>query len=391
MGRKLLPFKLITLILVIASIKFTSGQNQTFAVIGDFGMGNQAESDVANLVKSWNPDFVITVGDNNYPDGEASTIDHHIGYDYHQFIKPYTGIYGKGSQDVNRFWPVPGNHDWNTANLQPYRDFFTLPNNEYYYNIVIGDIEFFMIDSDAHEPDKITYNSVQGNWMKEKILNSNAKWKIAVFHHAAYSSDSNHGSISIMQWPFEDWGIHAVLSGHAHTYERILRDDNSNGDSLVYFVNGLGGANKYGFTTPVAGSIVRYNGDWGAMKVSETQSELIFQFFTRTGTLIDSYSIGDTEVGVEETNIITAYKLFQNYPNPFNPTTTIVYTITRSGFVDLTVFDILGRKVATLINENQTAGNYSVKFDGSGLSSGIYIYRLRSDDFISSKKLVLMK
>ena len=391
MGRKLLPIKLTTLILAIASLKFISAQNQTFAVIGDFGMGNQAESDVANLVKSWNPDFVITVGDNNYPDGAASTIDRHIGYDYHQFIKPYTGTYGAGSQDVNRFWPVPGNHDWKTVNLQPYRDYFVLPNNEYYYNILIGDIEFFMIDSDAHEPDKISYNSVQGNWMKEKILSSTAKWKIAVFHHAAYSSDSNHGSVYIMQWPFEDWGINAVLSGHAHTYERILRDDNNNGDSLVYFVNGLGGANKYGFSTPVAGSIVRYNSDWGAMKVSETQSGLLFQFFTRTGILIDSYSIGDTEVGVEETNLITAYKLFQNYPNPFNPTTTIEYTIPRSGFVDLTIFDILGRKVATLINENQTAGNYSVKFNCSGLSSGVYLYRLRSDDFISTKKLVLMK
>jgi tartrate-resistant acid phosphatase type 5 len=391
MSRRFLSIELTILILIIASIKFTSGQNQTFAVIGDFGMGNQAESDVANLLKSWNPDFVITVGDNNYPDGEASTIDRHIGYDYHQFIKPYTGIYGTGSQDANRFWPVPGNHDWNASNLQPYRDYFALPNNEYYYNILIGDIELFMIDSDDHEPDKNSYSSVQGSWMKEKILSSTAKWKIAVFHHAAYSSDNNHGSASIMQWPFEDWGIHAVLSGHAHTYERILRDDNSNGDSLVYFVNGLGGANKYEFTTPIAGSIVRYNSDWGAMKVSETQDELLFQFFTRTGILIDSYSIKDTKVGINESNLIADYKLFQNYPNPFNPTTTIMYKIPKTSFVELKIFDVLGRKVAMLINDNQTAGNYSVKFDGSGLSSGIYFYQLKADDFISTKKLILMK
>lgn len=391
MDRQFLSIELTILILIITSIKFTSGQNLTFAVIGDFGMGNQAESDVANLVKSWNPDFVITVGDNNYTDGEASTIDRHIGYDYHQYIKPYSGIYGNGSQDVNRFWPVPGNHDWNTADLKPYRDFFTLPNNEYYYSIVIGNMEFFMIDSDAHEPDKNLYNSIQGDWIKDKILNSTAKWKIAVFHHAAYSSDGNHGSTSIMQWPFEDWRIHAVLSGHAHTYERILRDDNNDGDSLVYFVDGLGGANRYEFTTPVAGSIVRYNSDWGAMKVSETQSGLLFQFYTRTGILIDSYSINDVAVGIDESNLLTDYRLFQNYPNPFNPTTTIMYTIPYSGFVDLTIFDILGRKVLTLINDNQKRGDYSIKFDGSDLSSGVYFYRLMVNDFVSIKKLVLMK
>ena len=391
MCRRLLPIKLTILLFFFTSIKFTLGQNHTFAVIGDFGMGNQAESDVANLIKSWNPDFIITLGDNNYPDGSASTIDRNIGYDYHQFIKPYTGSYGAGSSDINRFWPVPGNHDWRASNLQPYRDYFTLPNNEYYYNLTIGDIEFLMIDSDGHEPDKVSYNSTQGQWMKQRALNSTAKWKIAVFHHPAYSSDSKHGSASFMQWPFEDWGIRAVMSGHAHTYERILRDDNSDGDSLVYFVNGLGGADKYGFGTPVPGSKVRYNSDWGAMKVSETQDGLLFQFFTRTGSLIDSYLISKSVVGIEETTLLPNYKLFQNYPNPFNPTTTIEYTISKSGFVDLEIFDILGRKIATLINENQIAGNYSVKFDGSGLSSGIYIYRLKSDDFIAAKKLVLMK
>ena len=163
-------FKIILTILITSALtQFTLAQDLTFAVIGDFGMGNQVESDVADLVKSWNPDFIITVGDNNYPDGEASTIDRNIGYDYHQFIKPYTGSYGAGSSDINRFWPVPGNHDWHNSNLQAYRDYFTLPNNEYYYNIKIGDIEFFMIDSDTDTPDGYAYDSDQGNWMKQKI------------------------------------------------------------------------------------------------------------------------------------------------------------------------------------------------------------------------------
>ena len=383
---------ILTIVCSFSLIKSNFAQNLTFAVIGDFGMGNQAESDVANLVKSWNPDFIITVGDNNYPDGKASTIDRNIGYDYHEFIKPYTGSYGSGSTDINRFWPVPGNHDWHASNLQPYCDYFTLPNNEYYYNIKIGDIEFFMIDSDKDTPDGYSYNSDQGNWMKQKILGSTAKWKIAVFHHTAYSSDSNHGNTLYMQWPFEEWGIDAVISGHAHTYERIMKDRNNDGDSLVYFVNGLGGANRYSFGTPVSGSIIRYNSDWGAMKASEVQSGVLFQFFNRSGDLIDSHTISETVVnGIDESSIINEYKLYQNYPNPFNPTTTIAYILPKTSFVTLKVYDMLGREVSTLVSNTKPAGKYTVKFDGSELSSGIYICQLRANNFIESKKFVLMK
>src|SRR5882724_11291597 len=85
-----------------------------FAVTGDYGDDTTAERDVANLVKSWNPDFVITVGDNNYPDGTASSIDANIGQYYHSFIFPYTGTYGDGAT-TNRFFPCLGNHDWVTT------------------------------------------------------------------------------------------------------------------------------------------------------------------------------------------------------------------------------------------------------------------------------------
>src|SRR2546426_179663 len=68
-----------------------------FAVIGDYGYAGQAELDVANLVRSWNPNFIITTGDNNYESGSASTIDQNIGQYYHSFIFPYVGKYGAGS------------------------------------------------------------------------------------------------------------------------------------------------------------------------------------------------------------------------------------------------------------------------------------------------------
>jgi hypothetical protein len=90
-----------------------------FAVIGDYGSGGQPEADVANLVKSWNPQLILTTGDNNYPDGSAETIDQKIGQFYHEFISPYSGGYGAGA-GKNRFFPSLGNHDWNTFQAQPY-------------------------------------------------------------------------------------------------------------------------------------------------------------------------------------------------------------------------------------------------------------------------------
>ncbi|MGE5400075.1 MAG: T9SS type A sorting domain-containing protein [Ignavibacteriales bacterium] len=85
------------------------------------------------------------------------------------------------------------------------------------------------------------------------------------------------------------------------------------------------------------------------------------------------------------------FSLEQNYPNPFNPATTIRYSVEKNGRVTLKVYDILGKETATLVDEYKTAGSYLVQFNGSGLSSGIYIYRLTSGEFTGTRKLILLK
>jgi hypothetical protein len=85
------------------------------------------------------------------------------------------------------------------------------------------------------------------------------------------------------------------------------------------------------------------------------------------------------------------YKLEQNYPNPFNPSTIIAYSIKKSGYVSLIIYDILGNKVATLVSEDKPAGNYEVEFDADGLPSGMYLYTLTSGNFVTAKKLILTK
>jgi hypothetical protein len=168
---------------------------------------------------------------------------------------------------------------------QPYYDYFELPHNERYYDFVWGDVHFFAIDSDTDEPDGVSENSVQGQWLQNALSTSISTWRIVYFHHAAYSSSSNHGSQEYMQWPFKDWGATAVLAGHDHTYERLIVDD------LLYFVNGLGGKSKYEFGPPIPGSIVRYNEKYGAMLMIADESRLIFSFFNADSELIDFHEI----------------------------------------------------------------------------------------------------
>jgi hypothetical protein len=86
-----------------------------------------------------------------------------------------------------------------------------------------------------------------------------------------------------------------------------------------------------------------------------------------------------------------SYTLDQNYPNPFNPSTTIKYQIPESGFVTLKIYDLLGNEITSLVSENQTRGNYEVKFDAGSLSSGIYIYQVRVNNFTATRKMSLIK
>ncbi len=88
---------------------------------------------------------------------------------------------------------------------------------------------------------------------------------------------------------------------------------------------------------------------------------------------------------------IQTYNLLQNYPNPFNPTTSMQFTIGSRQFVSLKVYDILGREIETLVNEEKPAGEYEVEFDGSNLPSGIYFYRLKAGEFTETRKMVLLR
>ena len=94
---------------------------------------------------------------------------------------------------------------------------------------------------------------------------------------------------------------------------------------------------------------------------------------------------------LQDPDISNNFALLQNYPNPFNPSTTIQYRVSSNQFVHLKVYDVLGREVTTLVNEEKSAGNFEIIFDASQLSSGIYFYKMQAGSFVETKKMILIK
>ena len=110
--------------------------------------------------------------------------------------------------------------------------------------------------------------------------------------------------------------------------------------------------------------------------------------------LLITFFVVLTSLGfAQENDISTAieFSLEQNYPNPFNPTTTIKYSLHSTSSVQLKVYNVLGNEIATIVNEELPAGDYSLNYDASNLPSGIYFYTLTTNDFSKTKKMTLVK
>ncbi len=140
--------------------------------------------------------------------------------------------------------------------------------------------------------------------------------------------------------------------------------------------------------------------DISALAAGSSSMKIRFSLVSNGSTVADGIYIDNIKLtgyssiatGISG-NILTPdnFSLSQNYPNPFNPATTINYSLPSSGFVSLRVFDMLGKEVRSLISERQNAGSYSVNFDGSNLSSGMYYYKIESGNFSDTKKMILIK
>lgn len=319
------------LVLACALVLFLSGggnalaETTTFAVIGDYGVDNDASRRVATMVDLWDPRFILTVGDNTYGDQNVNVDEweRRIGQYYGRFILGRSDHrYANQTSDVQRFFPAVGNHDvidplpggaappgppyftGSPGAIRPgYLDYFhddpvnpggRLPPGHHeptasYYNFRWGAAHFFALDSESAFVDPQSAEQ-QATWLQSQLATSDAAWKFVYFHHPPYSSGS-HGDQAFIQWPFAAWGASAVFTGHDHTYERIRRD------GIPYFVNGLGGQGVYQFGTVTEGSVIRYNEFHGAMRVAVDEQTAVFEFFAAVPnedgsiapTMIDRY------------------------------------------------------------------------------------------------------
>lgn len=291
---------LLTLLFISSSAQAMEATPIKFAVIGDFGSKGEKNAQVSQLVKSWNPDFILTTGDNNYPRGERKTIDGNIGAYYSEYIYPYTGRYTQPTIAENRFYPCLGNHDFDKEEgANPYFDYFPALNRQYYYDFVKGSVHFFSVCSDKKCEDGISPDSPQLRWLEERVRASQSPWKIVYYHHPTCSSacqspgwgswpatDIEENGERRIDPPFAQWGgVSAVLCGHLHLYERL------NIDGIHTVINGLGGDDSfYPFHgEPSRHSVKRFEKENGAMLFEADERKLSFKFTTVSGQLIDEF------------------------------------------------------------------------------------------------------
>jgi photosystem II stability/assembly factor-like uncharacterized protein len=169
----------------------------------------------------------------------------------------------------------------------------------------------------------------------------------------------------------ENTGLYAgtmIVAGPSYSYYGVMRKTTNGGINWSgVYLNWNSGLESVKFTNSLTG------------------------FATGAGAIYKTTNGGLTFINNSENSIPVAYSLSQNYPNPFNPETKIKFTVSRSGNTKVFVYDVKGRVIQTLVNEQLQPGTYETTFDGSQLSSGVYYYKLISDNYIYTKKMVLLK
>jgi hypothetical protein len=238
------------------------------AVIGDFGSGMPAERQVANLVARARPTTIVTTGDNVYSSAGYPTL---VGDYYGRWVKK------------RQFLPSTGNHDY-AQGIAAFDAYFGAITGRRVYEAVRGDVAFFVLDSQGALSSPASL-ARQRAWLRSTLSGSTARWKVVVLHHPPYSSGIAHGSSPQFRWPFAAWGADLVLSGHEHSYERLLTG------GITYVVDGSGGKDLYALGSPLPGSRARDDADYGALFLTPGAAALQGEFRAVSGRVVDRFSL----------------------------------------------------------------------------------------------------
>jgi len=186
--------------------------------------------------------------------------------------------------------------------------------------------------------------------------------------------------------PFFGENYQRVFDGYMYLYDaagnELASDDDGGSDWLSKITFVAPTAGKYYFLVLSNDTQVAPRTPGESRWRDPSRGAYKFSITDLKGTITDITEVAE---------LPTDFKLEQNYPNPFNPTTTIRYSLPQANTVSLTVFNMLGQRVATLVNAQQSAGTYSVNFNAANLSSGVYFYRLQSGKQVSVQKMLLLK
>lgn len=240
-----------------------------FAVIGDNGTGDPPQYEVAAEMETYRKvvgyDFVVMMGDNIYGGHKPQDFQR-------KFEQPYKPMLDAGV----KFYACLGNHD--NSNEVLYKPFNMT--GLHYYSFKKGDVQFFVLDSNYMDPTQL-------NWIQVQLSESNAKWKIAYFHHPLYSDGRFHGpdvDLRNQLMPiFEKYGVNVVMSGHDHVYERFKPES-----GIYFFLVGNSGELRYHNLHPSSIMAAGFDTDRTFMLVEISGDKLYFQTISRTGQTVDS-------------------------------------------------------------------------------------------------------
>jgi len=255
----------------------------TFAVIGDFGWGSNEEFAIANIIKSKNPDFLITTGDNVYLYGEDSNYDPKLFFPYRFYLIEHP------------IFPSIGNHDTYTDNGFPYLANFFLPENgaeqkERYYYFEYGSSLFIALDTftSSYSP-----NSPQMRWIENLLSKSTHVWKFVYFHDPMYSSGPHGSNINLrnsLQPILEKYNVDIVFQGHDHIYERTYPISSTiRQKGIVYIVSGGGGAPLYDINPHPWTAY--YKKTYHACFIQINERKLLLEAIDLNNQIFDSYDI----------------------------------------------------------------------------------------------------
>lgn len=261
---------------------------QVFAAFGD-NTDNNNSYQVGTMVASWEPEFLLMLGDHNYDPTRASYPDEN---------RPFLPWINDGKAVA-----VPGNHDLDIENGKGFYDFFK--QDRRYYDRRIGNVHVFAIDTGINTASDYIYPDWQGQlaeparWLKEAMSASQAPWKIVILHHDPYiSTNSAHGDYDKLKWPFKDWGADLVLFGHVHAYEHLYVEHPTRGNDGIHMIcAGWGGKSLASFTgSALWGSVYRYpispqTPKPGAVKFSVTATSLTWWAYSTDGTLHETVTL----------------------------------------------------------------------------------------------------